>query len=52
MYMCVMDPLLNMFQLYIQDPYTSLVRACADDIGAALEQLRQPGVMHMTFSTM
>lgn len=47
-----MDPLLKLFVEYGQKPFRSQLRACADDVGAALRKLKQLHILHQLFSEM
>ena len=40
LFVIAIDPLLVMFHRFIHEPKLGMVRACADDIGATLNQLR------------
>ena len=50
LFVICMDPLLNMFAEYIQNPSRSQIRACADDVGAALQRLSQLHILFKLFS--
>ena len=39
LFVMVMDPIMHLFQIYIEDPGHGRIRACADDVGGAIKRL-------------
>ena len=51
LFVVAIDPLLHMFKLQLESPSLAKVRACADDIGMALSQLRHLPIAQKVFAS-
>ena len=50
LFLLAIDPLLAQFEWHILSPGLGAVYACADDVGAALRELKSLRILHRLFS--